>query len=324
MVRHIVHRDRLFRTVQGVAGGDERLGAVRLHRFASGPLALRALDSVQHPALLLADVRRQYPQTEYSGGNFLIGAGLRRQRPREFRGRARGRLRLLHDGARVGRCGHDDGRTGDRRFGQYPAAARGGSDHDRDAVDVAPRAVGFEDGAVAVEPERGRGALRFVGRLARPGSRGHERECLLRTDHARPSATGGGGAFRETARGGARRRIVRPDPRHGESHHGVDPHFDRHVAQTSAVDHLRLLHGFDGLVAGGPCVGSRECRLPHHGRANRRVGVVRDGLRRLYDRLSGGIDADVRRQCGRSDRIGAVRLDARAQQPQEEQGGWGR
>lgn len=100
-----------------------------------------------------------------------------------------------------------------------------------------------------------------------------------------------------------------------------DPHFDRHVAQTSAVDHLRLLHGFDGLVAGGPCVGSRECRLPHHGRADRRVGVVRDGLRRLYDRLSGGIDADVRRQCGRSDRIGAVRLDARAQQPQEEQGG---
>ena len=53
-------------------------------------------------------------------------------------------------------------------------------------------------------------------------------------------------------------------------------------------------------------------------------GVVRDGLRRLYDRLSGGIDADVRRQCGRSDRIGAVRLDARAQQPQEEQGGRGR
>ena len=79
-----------FALFKGVAGGDERLGAVRLHRFASGPLALRALDSVQHPALLLADVRRQYPQTEYSGGNFLIGAGLRRQRPREFRGRARG------------------------------------------------------------------------------------------------------------------------------------------------------------------------------------------------------------------------------------------
>ncbi len=81
----------LFKGLQGVMNGS---AAVRLHRFASGPLALRALDSVQHPALLLADVRRQYPQTEYSGGNFLIGAGLRRQRPREFRGRARGRLRL--------------------------------------------------------------------------------------------------------------------------------------------------------------------------------------------------------------------------------------
>lgn len=75
----------LFKGLQGVMNGSALFA---LHRFASGPLALRALDSVQHPALLLADVRRQYPQTEYSGGNFLIGAGLRRQRPREFRGRA--------------------------------------------------------------------------------------------------------------------------------------------------------------------------------------------------------------------------------------------
>lgn len=100
-----------------------------------------------------------------------------------------------------------------------------------------------------------------------------------------------------------------------------DTDFDCDVAKTAALDHLCMLHGVDGFVARRQGMGTRKRGIPHLGRTHRRFGVVRYGLRRIPDSILRRARADVRRQYRHSGRVAALRLDARAQQHQEEQGG---
>ena len=120
---------------------------------------------------------------------------------------------------------------------------------------------------------------------------------------------------------GTQRRALRHDPRHGQPDHfgAADRH--GHLAQTPAVDHLRLLHGGDGFVARRPRVGTRKRRVPHFGRYDRRGRVVHHRAGRIPDRLRGGAGADLRRDPGLHRHHAVVRVHAHPQQfPEKEQG----
>ena len=120
---------------------------------------------------------------------------------------------------------------------------------------------------------------------------------------------------------GTQRRALRHDPRHGQPDHfgAADRH--GHLAQTPAVDHLRLLHGGDGFVARRPRVGTRKRRVPHFGRYDRRGRVVHHRAGRIPDRLRGGTGADLRRNPGLHRHHADVRVHAHSQQlPEKGQG----
>ena len=97
-------------------------------------------------------------------------------------------------------------------------------------------------------------------------------------------------------------------------------YFGGHVAQTAAFDHLRLLHGSDGIVARRQGLGTRKRRVSHLGRHDRRGRVVHHGRRRLPDRPGDGAHTDLRRHRRFRRHHAAVRLHARQEQLlQEEQ-----
>ena len=55
-----------------------------------------------------------------------------------------------------------------------------------------------------------------------------------------------------------------------------------HIAQTAAIHHLRHLHGGYGNVACRPCMGSRECCVPHYGCTVCHRWLVHHGWRGIH------------------------------------------
>ncbi len=312
LVRHIALGHPLLRPFQGSQEfGTDPLRHHAVCRRARPADALRLLGrGVAHPVDTPADAVQHHADHDPLG-NLRPGAGLRRQRPGELHRRADGQLRRPANRPRRRQRVDHDGRTGPSRPRELPHSARLGSDHGADALlleKVAPRR---RNRAFARLAARGVGALRLDLRVAQPRARHAAAQQPLVGHDSRTRSEG----HRPPLRAAARRRThhgpVRHDPRRGEPHRRIDPHRDRNLLQTAPLDDLRGLHGGDGFVAGRPFVGTRQRRLPHHGRHGRHIGLVHHRARRLSHRPGHDGPAALGRMDRRRRAHGPLRLAAR-------------
>ena len=151
LVRRLDDVDSIFRTVQGAQGRPLRQHSHTAHRREPRAGTPRMLDCVQRRALFPQPVPDKHPQAQHTRRHVRTRPGLCRKRPRELHRRARRRIRLLH--ARPGKRRHRNAHGGSchRRLCKHGAAPGGRNDHDHHAVDIAARAVGQPDRAVALD-----------------------------------------------------------------------------------------------------------------------------------------------------------------------------
>ena len=276
----LLHGDPLLRRLQRTQNPARRKRRDRMDRPAYPALPLFVLGRRQPAALLPATAENQHSATYDPLGHLRSGSGIRRQRPGELHRRPGSRIRRIQHRPSCRRQHDSDGRAERQRSGQFPGADDGRRHHDRHALDLEKGDARHRNRNFAFDAGRERDAVRLVALLAH--HRTGRPECKQRDRPHDPQKNPGQDQQPlPVRRHRAQRRPLRHDPRHGEPHDLRHAYFGGHVAQTAAFDHLRLLHGSDGIVARRQGLGTRKRRVSHLGRHDRRGRVVHHGRRRL-------------------------------------------